>query len=106
MRSRHPVRLYRVEADQDLVCTGAFVRYSLGPDQRTGMVRYSVCQVVGACFSSYRALPCSPPRAQASNLTGHTALRAFKPICGSGSSTANLSGFSVWRLSPTPRSTA
>ncbi|BGP31742.1 RNA polymerase-associated protein rtf1 [Rhodotorula toruloides] len=26
---------------------GAFVRYSLGPDQRTGMVRYSLCQVVG-----------------------------------------------------------
>ncbi|GEM07538.1 RNA polymerase-associated protein RTF1 [Rhodotorula toruloides] len=26
---------------------GAFVRYSLGQDQRTGQVRYSVCQVVG-----------------------------------------------------------
>lgn len=27
---------------------GAFVRYSLGMDQRTGMVRYSVCQITGA----------------------------------------------------------
>ncbi|BGO91299.1 hypothetical protein NBRC10512_007036 [Rhodotorula toruloides] len=26
---------------------GAFVRYSLGQDQRTGQVRYSLCQVVG-----------------------------------------------------------